>query len=131
MILGHCERRQLFGETDEAVNRKVRAALARGPDAILCVGETLAEREAGKTRAWSSAQLDAGLAGVAAGELGASRSPTSRSGPSAPASTATPGAGAGGPRLPRARVARGARRAVADAVRIQYGGSVKPDNIAS
>ena len=71
-ILGHSERRQLFGETDEALARKVPAALEAGLVPILCVGETEAERDAGETEAVLRRQLEADLAGVAAAELAGS-----------------------------------------------------------
>jgi len=62
-IIGHSERRQLFGETDESVNRKVASALAHGLTPILCVGETLAERESGQTLTIIDTQLRRGLLG--------------------------------------------------------------------
>ena len=64
VIIGHSERRTYFGETDETVNRKVKAALAHGLLPIMCVGETLAENEAGRTAEVVSRQMRAGLAGV-------------------------------------------------------------------
>ena len=64
VIVGHSERRQLFGETDEQVNAKVRAVLANGMTPIMCVGETLEEREAGDTESKVLGQLRAGLAKV-------------------------------------------------------------------
>lgn len=66
-LIGHSERRHVFGETDEETNRKVRAVLDGGLLAMLCVGETLAQREAGETDAVVARQLRAGLAGVAPG----------------------------------------------------------------
>ena len=66
VIIGHSERRQLFGETDETVSRKVFAALNAGLSPVVCVGETLDQREAGRTMAVVSAQLERGLAGLSA-----------------------------------------------------------------
>ncbi|MBI2818969.1 MAG: triose-phosphate isomerase [Acidobacteria bacterium] len=63
-LIGHSERRQFFGETDQTVNRKLKAALAAGLTPIVCVGESLAEREAGKTEAVLKRQLTEGLAGL-------------------------------------------------------------------
>ena len=64
VIAGHSERRELFGETDEDVNRKVKAILAQEMTPILCCGETLEEREAGATEDKVAGQVTAGLAGV-------------------------------------------------------------------
>src|SRR5690606_30350438 len=69
VILGHSERRALYSETDAFINRKVRLALAQGFEVILCVGETLPEREAGKAETVTLSQLDNGLAGVSEAEL--------------------------------------------------------------
>lgn len=68
VLVGHSERRQIFGEGDEEVNRKLRAALAAGLKPVLCLGETLPERESGQTLDKVRLQLQRGLAGVAAGD---------------------------------------------------------------
>jgi len=130
VILGHSERRQLFGETDEGVARKVKAALGEGLHPIVCVGETLQEREAGRTWEVVSRQLRAGLAGLDAAALqkitvayepvwaiGTGRNATAAQAQEVHGQIRGLLRELGGP-------------ATADAVRIQYGGSVKPDNAA-
>lgn len=69
VIIGHSERRQYFGETDKTVNRKVKAALKSGLVVLMCVGETLAERESGSTFKVIEAQVRGGLAGIPAADL--------------------------------------------------------------
>ncbi len=64
VIIGHSERRHVFGETDEMISKKVAAAISEGLEVILCVGETLAERDAGNANATVKAQLDSGLSNV-------------------------------------------------------------------
>jgi triosephosphate isomerase (TIM) len=70
VLVGHSERRQYFGETDETVNRKAQAALKAGLTPIVCIGEVLAERDAGKTLARIDEQLDRGLAGFSPEDMG-------------------------------------------------------------
>ena len=130
VILGHSERRQLFGETDEGVARKVKAALAEGLHPIVCVGETLQEREAGRTWEVVSRQMRAGLAGLDTGavqKLTIAYEPVWAIGTGRNA-TAAQAQEVHGQIRALLRELGGA--AAADAVRIQYGGSVKPDNAA-
>jgi triosephosphate isomerase len=130
VIAGHSERRQLFGETDEDVNRKVKAILANGMTPILCCGETLEEREAGSTEDRVSSQVRAGLAGVGADEvaglviayepiwaIGTGRTASAEDAQSVCATV-------------RSVVSEVAGSAAAASVRIQYGGSVNPTNAA-
>jgi len=128
VILGHSERRQLFGELDAAVNLKSRAALRAGLTPIICVGETLAERDAGETLGRIQAQLDGALADMTDAELERiviAYEPVWAIGTGR---NATPGQAQEVHRFIRTRVAMRAP-AVAPKLRILYGGSVKPDNI--
>jgi triosephosphate isomerase len=130
VILGHSERRQLFGETDEGVARKVKAVLAEGLHPIVCVGETLQEREAGRTWEVVSRQLRAALAGVDTGavqRITVAYEPVWAIGTGRNA-TAAQAQEVHGQIRGLLRELGGA--AAAEAVRIQYGGSVKPDNAA-
>jgi triosephosphate isomerase len=128
VIAGHSERRQLFGETDEWVNRKVKAILANRMTPIMCVGETLDEREAGVTTDLVSTQVRAGLAGVGADEVGdlvVAYEPIWAIGTGR---TATPEDAQEVCAAIRSVVAEVAGSAAASTVRIQYGGSVTPVN---
>jgi triosephosphate isomerase len=130
VIVGHSERRELFGETDEVVNRKVIAVLKAGMTPILCCGETLAEREAGSTEAKVAGQVKAGLAGVSRTQVGAlviAYEPIWAIGTGRVASEDDAQAVCG---FIRAQVRSLAGAEAAESVRIQYGGSVKPDNAA-
>jgi triosephosphate isomerase len=130
VIAGHSERRELFGETDEKVNAKVRAILQWGMTPILCCGETLDEREQGSTEAKVAAQVQAGLAGVSPEQVGGlviAYEPIWAIGTGRTASSDDAQAVCS---FVRATVARTAGSAAATAVRIQYGGSVKPSNAA-
>jgi triosephosphate isomerase len=129
VILGHSERRALFAETDPQVNAKAKAALTAGLIPIVCVGETLQEREAEKTREVVTAQIKGSLADLGADltrcvvayepvwAIGTGR-------------TATPGQAQEVHALIRRVLAEIASGQIANTVRIQYGGSMKPDNAA-
>ena len=128
VILGHSERRTLFGETDAVVNRKVLAALEATLRPILCVGETLAEREAGRTLEVVGTQLDAGLAGVPAGKVDqivVAYEPVWAIGTG---KTATPAMAQEVHAFIRSRLGKLLGLEAASRVRILYGGSMKPDN---
>ncbi len=129
VIVGHSERRQFFGETNEGVGRKAQAVLKAGMRPIVCVGETLAEREGGKTLDVVTAQVKAALGSIPAGQgefvvlayepvwaIGTGKTATSRQAQDVHAHV------------------RGLLKELwgdtAEKVRIQYGGSVKPDNAA-
>jgi triosephosphate isomerase (TIM) len=130
VIVGHSERRELFGETDEVVNRKVAAVLATGMTPIMCVGETLDEREAGSTEAKVSGQLIAGLAGCSPAQVAGlviAYEPIWAIGTGRVASDDDAQAVCG---FLRAQVSQAFGAEAAAAIRIQYGGSVKPDNAA-
>ncbi|HEX3325273.1 MAG TPA: triose-phosphate isomerase [Solirubrobacterales bacterium] len=128
VILGHSERRQLFGESDEALARKVPAALAAGLEPILCVGETEEARDGGQTEAVLERQLQADLAGVEGAQLSrivVAYEPIWAIGTGR---TATPEQAQEAVAFIRDLLRE--RGAAADVVRILYGGSVKPANAA-
>ena len=128
VILGHSERRHVFGETDETINRKVKAALAAGLKVILCIGEKLEEREAGQTQSVCERHVREGLKGIAAermADIVLAYEPVWAIGTGR---TATPGQAQEVHAYVRSLVAGLYDKPVADALRIQYGGSVKPDN---
>lgn len=131
VIVGHSERRHLYGESDELVNRKVRQALAAGLDVILCVGELLEERDGGVTEQVVSRQLTKGLAGVAEPELARITIAYEPVWAIGTGRTATPEQAGETHTYLRGVLAGLYTDATAAQVRIQYGGSVKPDNIAS
>jgi triosephosphate isomerase len=128
VLLGHSERRALFGETDEALARKVPAALAQGLEPVLCIGESEAERDGGATESRLRTQLAGGLAGLSPSQvlqvtiayepvwaIGTGRS-------------ATPEIAQDAHAFIRSELAGRYGEECAAAVRILYGGSVKPDN---
>ena len=129
-IVGHSERRQMFGDTDETVNKKVKALIANGITPIMCCGESLETFEEGKTEEWVRGQIKAGLDGLTAEQvadmviayepiwtIGTGKSATKEI---AEATCA----------IVRDEVRKNFGDEAADKVRIQYGGSVKPNNIA-
>ena len=129
-IVGHSERRQYFAETDDSVNRKNRAALAAGLTPIFCLGETLAQREIGRTYDVVGAQLLGGLKEIPAEEgtrIIVAYEPVWAIGTG---KTATPEQAQDVHAFLRNRLEQ-LWGEVADSVRILYGGSVKPENIAT
>ena len=131
VILGHSERRAYFGETDEAVNRKIKAALAHDLFPIVCVGETESQYEAGQTKAVVGGQVRGCLAGLTAQQVSGlvlAYEPVWAIG-TGKASTAA-GAGAVIGLTIRGTIADLYGEDTAQAVRVQYGGSVKPANVA-
>jgi triosephosphate isomerase len=130
VIVGHSERRELFGETDDIVHQKLLAVLKHGMTPILCVGETLAEREAGGTEEKVSGQVRAGLGGVKREQVAAMVLAYEPIWAIGTGRNATPDDAQGTIKTIRAVVADVAGADAAGAVRIQYGGSVKSANIA-
>ena len=131
VIVGHSERRTIFGETDEMVNKKLHAALAHGLKPILCVGENLQQNRAGETQDFVGGQVRAALAGITAQQA---RAITVAYEPIWAIGTGVPATGDGANAIIGGTV-RGTLAAlygddVAQAIRIQYGGSVKPANVA-
>ena len=128
-IIGHSERRQYFGETDETVNSRAKAALAAGIIPIICVGESLAQREAGETDALVSGQVQAGLAGITAEQaagLVIAYEPIWAIGTGKTATDEQANETIG---VIRKTLTGMYGQAVADQVRIQYGGSMNPKNV--
>ncbi len=128
VVLGHSERRQLFGETDEALARKVPAALAAGLEPILCVGETEEARDAGQTEAVLERQLQADLAAVESGDLARVVIAYEPIWAIGTGRTATPEQAQ--ETIAFVRDVLRERGAAAEEARILYGGSVKPANAA-
>jgi triosephosphate isomerase len=129
VIVGHSERRQLFGDTDESVNRKLFAALDFSLRPIMCVGESKPQRDSGQAEAIVTAQVRAGLANVSATQLlnvVLAYEPIWAIGTG---DTATAADAQAMHAAIRATLAELYGDAVAQTVRIQYGGSVKPDNV--
>jgi triosephosphate isomerase len=131
VILGHSERRGIFGETDGGVNRKVKAALAHCLTPIVCVGETEAQYDAGQTDVIVRGQVAAALSGLAAEQVSSliiAYEPIWAIGTGKAATAADANRVIGG--VIRGTIAQLYDTTTAQAVRIQYGGSTKPANIA-
>lgn len=129
VIIGHSERRQYFGETDESVNRKVKAALEAHLTPIVCVGESLAEREEDLTHAVLRRQFEGGLAALTPDDFSRILLAYEPVWAIGTGKTATPEIAEDVHRYLRELTAKHFSAEQASAVRILYGGSVKPDNI--
>lgn len=128
-LIGHSERRQYFAETDEIVNKKLKAALAAGLLPVVCIGEVLADREAGKTADVLKVQIEGAFAGISAAEaktIVIAYEPVWAIGTG---KTATPEMAEETHKVIRAEVAKLLGAEIAANVRILYGGSVKPENV--
>jgi triosephosphate isomerase (TIM) len=129
VILGHSERRRYFGETDASVNRKLKAALAANLQPLVCVGETIEEREAGHTEAVLETQFRGAMAGLTAAEFSRILLAYEPVWAIGTGRTATPEIAAESHALLRRLTKENFGAESASALRILYGGSVKPDNI--
>ena len=128
VILGHSERRQFFGDTDEVINKKVIASLERGLNVIFCIGEMLDDRKSGRTEAVLESQLVKGLQGLSPEQMGRvviAYEPVWAIGTGV---TASPEQAEETHAFIRTWLTQRFGTAVAEATRIQYGGSVKGDN---
>jgi triosephosphate isomerase len=129
VIIGHSERRQYFGETDETVNKKAKAAINAGLTAIVCVGETLAERESDRTFSVIETQIKGSLVGFSADMLKHAIIAYEPVWAIGTGKTASDAQAQEVHAFIRTLVVKLFSQASADAIRILYGGSVKPDNV--
>ena len=130
VILGHSERRHVYGESDSFINNKVKLALKHGLEVILCVGETLDEREAGKADEVVKKQTEAGLKSVSADQLNPVTIAYEPVWAIGTGKTATPEDADQIHKVVRTAVEKLYSKEAADNMVVQYGGSVKPDNAA-
>ncbi len=130
VILGHSERRHVLGETDELINKKLKAAIAGGLMPIFCVGELLEERDAGKTMDVVEGQIRKGLDGLCDERIQAITIAYEPVWAIGTGRTATPEQAQEVHAMIRQLIATICDKSVADAMRIQYGGSAKPSNTA-
>ena len=131
VIIGHSERRHVFGEQDDFIRQKVEAAFRSGLLPILCVGETLSQREAGNAAAVTTAQVAAGMAGLPSDQAAAVTIAYEPVWAIGTGHTASPEQAQGMHAVIRQWVASHFPDFVARDIRIQYGGSVKPHNAAA
>jgi triosephosphate isomerase len=130
VILGHSERRHILGESDEFINRKVKAALEAGLQVILCIGETLQERQQNQMEAVFARQLGGSLAGISSADMAKLTLAYEPVWAIGTGHNATPQQAQEAHRWIRNHVAKTWTAAVADHLTIQYGGSAKPENVA-
>ncbi|HSB04766.1 MAG TPA: triose-phosphate isomerase [Thermodesulfobacteriota bacterium] len=128
VIIGHSERRQFFGETDETVNKRIKAALKQGLTPIFCIGETLKEREEEKTFLVIGSQLEGGLRGIEEKEIKRMVIAYEPVWAIGTGKTATPQQAEEVHHFIRQRLEKLYSRETAEGIRIQYGGSVTPEN---
>ena len=128
VILGHSERRLIYGENDQFINRKVKLALKNGLEVILCVGETLEQREAGKAVAVVEKQLEGGLKDISQSDLATITIAYEPVWAIGTGKTATPDDADAIHRAVREKITALYSTDAAEKIVIQYGGSVKPDN---
>jgi triosephosphate isomerase len=131
VIVGHSERRQYFGETDNTVKQKVKAALIAGLTPIVCIGETLPEREAGEMEAVLKRQITRGLAALTVEEFSRILIAYEPVWAIGTGQTATPAIAASAHRFIRQQASEQFTAESAVQLRILYGGSVKPENISA
>lgn len=129
VIIGHSERRQFFGETNESANRKVKAVLSNDLKPILCVGENMEDREAGRTESVIENHVRNGLAGIPPEALPSTVIAYEPVWAIGTGVTATPDQAQNAQKSIRSLLSEMYSADLASGVRIQYGGSVKPDNI--
>jgi triosephosphate isomerase len=130
VVLGHSERRQLFGETDATINEKLHAAHGAELKPIFCIGETLGERDAGRVEEVLTTQLRGGLAGLSKAQIQETVIAYEPVWAIGTGRNATPGQAQEAHAFIRGELAQITEPDVAERVRIQYGGSVKPNNAA-
>jgi len=129
VIIGHSERRQFFGETDETVNRRMKMVIAHGMKPIFCIGETLKEREENRTFSVVERQIEGGLKDIKENEAKSMVIAYEPVWAIGTGKTATPQQAEEVHRFIRQKLEKLYSRGVAGAIRIQYGGSVTPENV--